>query len=42
MYSGYNSIASIYDNINAEIDYVAWAGFIEQCFERFLGTSLRL
>lgn len=33
---GYDSIASVYDNINSEIDYSAWADFIENCFRRFL------
>ncbi len=32
----YDSIASVYDNINAEIDYSAWADFIEGCFDKFL------
>ncbi len=33
---GYESIARVYDKLNAEIDYGAWAKFIEDCFERFL------
>ena len=33
---GYDSIASVYDNINSEIDYSAWAGFIENCFQKYL------
>ena len=36
MYSSYDAIASVYDSINAEIDYVAWADFFESCFKRFL------
>ncbi len=36
MFSNYDSIASVYDNINSEIDYSAWADFIEACFNRFL------
>ena len=32
----YDSIASVYDNINSEIDYAAWADFIEKCFGAFL------
>ncbi len=32
----YNAIASVYDSINAEIDYSAWADFLEECFKRFL------
>lgn len=33
---GYNAVASVYDKLNAEIDYVAWADFLEECFRRFL------
>lgn len=33
---GYNAIADIYDKLNAEIDYGAWAAFVERCFDRFL------
>ncbi len=36
MSSSYDAIASVYDNINSEIDYSAWADFIEKCFDRFL------
>lgn len=36
MFQGYYSIASVYDNINSEIDYSAWADFIEKCFEKYL------
>ncbi len=36
---GYDSIASVYDNINAEIDYSAWADFIEKCFEDHLNEK---
>ena len=36
MFSGYDSIASVYDNINAEIDYSKWADFIEAAFDRYL------
>ena len=36
MTSPYDAIASVYDNINAEIDYSAWADFIERCFDRYL------
>ena len=32
----YDSIASVYDNINSEIDYSAWADFIEECFKTYL------
>ena len=30
----YDSIASVYDNINAEIDDGKWADFIEECFNK--------
>jgi SAM-dependent methyltransferase len=33
---GYGAIARVYDRLNAEIDYTAWADFIEKCFDRFL------
>ena len=38
----YDSIASVYDNINAEIDYAAWADFIENCFKRYLSERPEL
>lgn len=33
---GYEAIARVYDRLNAQIDYVAWADFAEACFDRFL------
>lgn len=36
---GYESIARVYDRLNAEIDYGAWADFIEKCFDRFLAQK---
>ncbi len=36
MFSNYDAIASVYDNINSEIDYAAWADFIEICFNKYL------
>ncbi len=33
---GYEAIAHVYDRLNAEIDYDAWADFIEGCFSRYL------
>ena len=33
---GYNAIARVYNKLNAEIDYKAWADFIEQCFDKFM------
>ena len=38
----YDSIASVYDNINAEIDYSAWADFIENCFKKYLPEKPQL
>ena len=36
-YKGYEAALShIYDKLNKEIDYAAWADFVEQCFDRFL------
>lgn len=36
MVSDYSSIASVYDNINSDIDYSAWGDFIENCFLKFM------
>ena len=33
---GYTAIARVYDKLNAEIDYAAWADFIEASFDRYL------
>ena len=33
---GYEAIAHVYDKLNAEIDYAAWADFVERCFDRYL------
>lgn len=38
----YDSIASVYDNINSEIDYSAWADFIEDCFKKHLSIKPEL
>lgn len=35
----YDSIARVYDLLNAEVDYGAWADFIEKCFERYLSDK---
>lgn len=34
--TAYSAIAGVYDKLNAEIDYAAWADFVEACFDRFL------
>ena len=39
---GYNSIARVYDKLNAEIDYSAWADFVEACFEKYLENKPQL
>ena len=35
----YSAIAHIYDKLNADIDYEAWADFFEECFGRYLGKK---
>lgn len=35
-YQGYYAIAHVYDRLNAEIDYAAWADFVEDCFSCYL------
>ena len=39
---GYDAIARVYDKLNAEIDYEAWADFFEGCFDRFLNERPQL
>lgn len=39
---GYEALAHVYDRLNAEIDYAAWANFFEACFDRFLATRPEL
>lgn len=34
-YDGYGAVAPVYDRLNAEIDYTAWAAFAERCIEKF-------
>lgn len=36
MTEGYNVIASVYDRLNAEINYAKWADFVEAAFDKFL------
>ena len=33
--SGYGALAWVYDRLNAEIDYGAWADFVEECLRRY-------
>ena len=35
-FDNYGAISTIYDNINANVDYSAWADFFEKCFDKFL------
>ena len=39
---GYDAIAGVYDKLNRELDYEAWADFFERCFDRFLPTRPEL
>lgn len=39
---GYGALARFYDQLNAEIDYSAWADFAEECFRRYLKTRPEL
>ena len=41
-YDNYGAISSIYDNINAKVDYKSWADFFEKCFDRFLPSRPEL
>ena len=36
---GYGALARFYDQLNAEIDYSAWADFVEACFSRYLAEK---
>ena len=31
----YGPLARVYDRLNAEVNYVAWADFFEECFKKF-------
>lgn len=42
MTEGYSVIAGVYDRLNAEIDYSAWADFIEKCFDKYLPSRPEL
>ena len=35
---GYSAIARVYDRLNAEVDYVSWAEFIQKCFQKYADT----
>lgn len=36
IFDAYGAIARVYDRLNAEIDYAAWADFVEACFAKYL------
>ena len=37
--SSYGPLARVYDRLNSDINYAAWADFIESCFARFAGQK---
>lgn len=39
---GYHAIFEIYDKLNADIDYEAWADFVEASFDRYLSARPQL
>ena len=39
---GYEALARVYDRLNAQIDYEAWADFVEACFDRYLPSRPEL
>ena len=39
---GYHALARFYDKLNAEIDYAAWADFVERCFENLLEVEKQI
>ncbi len=41
-FDAYGAIARVYDRLNAEIDYAAWANFVEACFSRYLPNKPEL
>ena len=41
-YEGYGAISSVYDKINSNVDYVAWADFFEKCFDQHLASRPEL
>ena len=36
---GYSAIAQVYDKLNKDIDYAAWADFFERCFDKYLSEK---
>ena len=41
-YEGYEAIARVYDKLNADIDYKAWADFFDRCFDKYLASRPEL
>ena len=41
-FDNYGAISTIYDNINAHVDYKAWADFFEKCFDKYLPSRPEL
>ena len=39
---GYGALARFYDRLNSDIDYAAWADFVEACFSRHLSQKPQL
>ena len=37
-FDAYSAIARVYDRLNAEVDYVSWAEFIQKCFQKYADT----
>lgn len=35
MSDGYHALAAVYDRLNGDVDYAAWADFIEACFKEY-------
>ncbi len=42
IFDAYGAIARVYDRLNAEIDYAAWADFVETCFAKYLAQKPEL
>ena len=42
MYHGYHAIATAYDRLNADVDYLRWSAFIEACFDQYLPARPRI
>lgn len=39
---GYNALAAVYDHLNRDVDYEAWADFLEACFAKMLPAKPEL